>query len=1032
MKKTFYHDGQKCPHFKKLHKIVAVLIIFMFVGTSFVLSATEFQQRTVTGTVTDATSGESLPGVSIVLKGTSVGTSTNIDGKYSLSVPGPDAILVFSFVGYNTEETTVQNRTEVNVALIPSLEMLEELIVVGYGTQRRVDLTGSVTRVTMDDKATSPTLNVAQALSGVAAGVSVQKRGRAGGEPNIEIRGRTSLSGSRTPLFVVDGIIYNGSIGNININDVESIDILKDASAAAVYGSRSANGVVIITTKKGKTDKPVISFNGYQGVQDMTNNPMRVMNGQEYATRLTDYYYQQTLYNWYRTNPTSSAGKPASPDYSNREALAARLRTGEERDNFLAGNETDWVKESLQLGRLANYSLSVAGTSNNTNYYLSGGYTSEQGIMKNDTWDRFTLHSNLENNVTDWLTVGLITSYSHQDNSGVSAELHNARRVSPWATNATGADRAMFLTNEVYMPHPLNGLLINHMDKRDNLFMVGSTKVTIPWVEGLSYEFNYSNTFYNRHINQFQPITTPGGVNNRGHAQKTPEQRREWILNNIVTYRRSFGDHQVNSTLLYSRENRQNQWSRLTAQGFDNDVLGFNRMQLGTIVNVESSAWEENSISYMARAHYSYLNRYMITGTIRQDGFSGFGPEQKFATFPSVSVGWVVSDEAFMGGLDGLYLKLRTSYGANGNQGIGRYSSFSTMASNAYVFGPQTSISVWPNALGNASLGWEKTTSFNIGADYGILNQRISGSIDVYQAETTDVLVRRALPRTSGYENVWANLGAIENRGIEMDLRTVNFEGDFRWESSFIFSLNRDKITKLYGDENDRDVGNSWFVGESITAIYDYEMAGGVWTEEDLYSGNILAGWYPGQFRYVDQDGDGLITGEDRAIIGNRAPSYRFSINNNFSYKNFTLSVFVNSVQGGKNGYMENNADVLNVLFRSDDVLRVNASAVRPYWTPENGVTNATGVYNTPRVSSGIWQSRSFVRLQDVQLSYTFGPGLLGRLNLQGSQFYIASQNLYTWTNWSGWDPETFRTDNNFERNSPLMRNVTAGFRFSL
>jgi TonB-dependent starch-binding outer membrane protein SusC len=291
MKKTFYHVGQKCPHFKKLHKILAVLIIFMFVGASSVLAATEFQQRTVTGTVTDATTGESLPGVSIVLKGTSVGTSTNIDGKYSISVPGPGAILVYSFIGYNTEELTAQDRAEINVALVSSLEILEELIVVGYGVQRRVDLTGAVTRVTMEDKATSANLNVAQALSGAAAGISVQKRGRAGGEPTIEIRGRTSLSGSRTPLFVVDGIIYNGSIGNININDVESIDILKDASAAAVYGSRSANGVVIITTKKGKSDKPVISFNGYQGVQDMTNNPMRVMNGQEYTTRLTDYYY---------------------------------------------------------------------------------------------------------------------------------------------------------------------------------------------------------------------------------------------------------------------------------------------------------------------------------------------------------------------------------------------------------------------------------------------------------------------------------------------------------------------------------------------------------------------------------------------------------------------------------------------------------------------------------------------------------------------------------------------------------------------
>jgi len=1003
--------------------ISALIIILLFV-TSGLFAGTALQQIVVTGTVTDASTGVSLPGVNIIIQGTTTGAITDMDGKYSIEVPGPEAVLMYSFVGYHTVELPVGDRRSIDVVLTPATEMLDELIVIGYGVQRRSDLTGSVTRVSMDDMAARTDVNISQALSGAAAGVNVSRSGGAGSEPSVEIRGRTSLSASATPLIVLDGIIYNGRIGDININNVASIDILKDASAAAVYGSRSANGVILISTKRGQTDKPVISFNGYAGYQDMTNNPMRVMNGDEFVRRLTDYYYQQDLYSWYATNPTSSAGKPATPDYSPQN-MAPRLRSTEERENYLAGIETDWVDQTLQIGRLQNYSLSASGQADRINYFVSGGYTNEEGIRINDNFDRYTLHANLNTDITDWLSVELITSYSHMDYSGEPSNLGHARNASPWATNRIGEPEwDMHLTGEVYMQMPLNNLQIISDNKRDNLFMVGSTTIDIPWIEGLSYEFNYSNTFINGHNNRFWPNTIPGGAANNGQARKEPWQQRNWIFNNIVTYRRNFGDHQVHSTLLYSREHRNNQWSYLNAQGFDNPTLGYNRMSLGTIVDINSSAWEENSLSYMGRINYTYLSRYLLTATIRQDGFSGFGPENKWAIFPSVSLGWVTSDEDFFN-VDGLYLKLRTSYGQTGNQGIGRYSSFSRMGTTAYVFGSQTAVGVFPNTLGNAGLGWETTTSFNVGADFGILNQRIAGSIDLYQAETTDVLVERALPSMTGYGSVWTNIGGIDNKGIELELRTLNLDGVLRWESQFVFSLNRDKITKLYGEDDDRDIGNSWFVGEPISAIYDYEMAGGVWTEEELYSGNIYPGWYPGQFRYVDHTGSNSIQPEDRTIVGYTTPSHRFSLNNALSYRNFRLSFFINAVQGGSNYYLANNQSVLNVDWRSDNVLRINASAVRPYWTPENGVDNATGVYNSPPVSSGIYQSRSFVRLQDVSLSYNFSSEMLNSINVDAFQIYIASKNTYTWTNWSGWDPETGTS------NTPLMRNITAGFRVS-
>lgn len=1025
MKVSPYHEVALLCYLKKFFLDLKILVVVLMLGVSTTISGFELQQITVTGTVTDESTGELMPGVNVIIKGTAMGALTGLDGKYSLAVTDPNSVLVFSFIGYNTVEVPVSGRTTLNVALVSTTTALDEVIVTGYGTQKKSDLTGSVVRVSMDEKATLANLNLSQAMSGTTAGVNVNGTGLAGSDPSLSVRGRTSLSASDAPLIVLDGIIYNGSISNININDIESVDILKDASAAAVYGSRSANGVMLITTKKGKSEKPQISFNMYYGYQDMTNNPMRVMDAEEYAIRLTDYYYQQDLYAWYKTKPTSAEGKPVRPDVTNRELVASRLRTQEERDNYLAGNEIDWVDEVLQIAPIQNYNLSMSGRSDRSNYYASASYTNEEGIQLNDEFSRITLHSNLESKITDWLTVGLNASYSSRDYSGLEADLADARTCSPLANNKIGLPNYdMYLTGEAYMPFPLNNLYVDHADIRNDLLLVGNARITIPWVEGLSYEFNYSNNYYTRKYNRFYPNTVPEGSGNKGSAIKNPSEERNWIYNNIITYLRTFGNHQVNATLLYSQEGRNAESSTITASGFDNPVLGYNNVSLGTTVTVGSTAWKENSISYMARINYSFMNRYLLTATIRRDGFSGFGPNNKFANFPSVSLGWVVSDESFLSGADWLYLKLRTSYGLNGNQGIGRYSSFSRIAANFYVYGPTTSIAVYPSSLGNADLGWETTASFNVGIDFGLFNRRINGSLDLYQAQTTDVLVSRALPPTTGYPSVWTNIGAIDNKGIEFELNSINLTGKLGWETNFVFSLNRDKISKLYGDENDKDVGNSWFVGEPISAIYDYEMMGGLWTEAELYAGQTYNNWYPGQYKYVDQNGDGVIEPNlDRKVIGYRTPSYRWSLNNTFSYKNFTFSFFINSVQGGQKYFLENNASVVNVDFRSDNVLRINASAVRPYWTPDNDVNNATGVYNTPAQASGIYESRSFVRLQDVSLAYSFSPQLLNTLKLSACQVFVSSKNPYVWTKWSGWDPETGTS------NSPLMRNITAGFR---
>ncbi len=1000
----------------------------------FLSSILTFAQQTViTGKVIDS-SGESLPGVTVVLKGTTQGTVTDIDGVFRLPNVKAEDVILFSFVGMVAQEITVGSQTVINVKMVADAIGLDEVIAVGYGTMRKSDLTGSVARVSFDDKSLQSNMNILQTLSGASAGINVQQSGAAGGEPDFSIRGKTSLSASDKPLIVLDGIIYNGAIADINVSDVKSVDVLKDASAAAVYGSRSANGVVLITTKQGSSEKPQVNFNMYYGFQDITNTPMKVMNADQYAIRLTDYYYQQNLYTWYKTNPTSATGKPVRPDVTDRTVVASTLRTQEEKDNYLAGNEIDWVDEVLQIAPIQNYNLSYSGKSKSTNYYVSGSYANEEGVLQNDKFSRFTLRSNIESEINEWLTLGINTAYSYRDYSGISASLTEAREGSPLANNKIGqADYDMYLTGESYMVYPLVNLYADNSDIRNNLFIVGSAQIKIPWVKGLSVDLNYSNTYDTWNNFSFWPSTHPDGSGNSGLGRKDHVEERSWINNNILNYVRSFGDHNVSATFLYSREHSQANSSRLQATGFENQELGYNGLGLGTLSTVSTTAndgtWEEDGISYMGRVNYSFKSRYYLTGTVRRDGYSGFGANNKFADFPSVSLGWVLSEESFLDGVNFPYMKLRTSYGINGNQGLGRYKSFSTMSTLSYVYGAETSIGVYPSSsLGNDDLKWEKTASLNFGVDFAFMDQRISGSLDLYNANTTDVLVQRALPATAGYANVYTNIGGINNKGIEIMLNTLNVEqNDFKWTSNLTFSLNRNEITKLYGDENDADVGNEWFVGESISAQYDYEMAGGVWTEEELYSGQTYAGWYPGQFKYVDQNDDGVIEStNDRTIVGYEDPNFRFSINNTLTYKQFSLNFLLNSITGGNGYYIMDNTSVLNTNFRSDNVYRMNMSAVRPYWTPDNGVNNATGIYNSPAVSSGVYQSRGFIRLQDISLSYQFDKSVLNRLKLNNLLVYVSGKNLYTWTKWSGWDPETGTSD------TPLMRSFTVGLKLAL
>ncbi|MDR1331345.1 MAG: TonB-dependent receptor [Tannerella sp.] len=1004
-------------------------------------------RKTVTGSVVDD-GGEAIIGANIMEKGTVNGTVTDVDGRFSLTV-ADDALLQVSFIGYITQEVRILSGSgaPLTIKLLEDALALEEVVVVGYGTMKKSDLTGSVVSVNMNAKEMAANVNLSQALQGYVAGVNVGSASRAGEPGAISIRGQTSLSANDEPLIVVDGIIYNGSMTDIDVNDIEKIDILKDASAAAVYGSRSANGVIIISTKRGESDKPLFNFNAYYGMQDMAQTPRtKVMNGDQYALRLVDQnYYQYDLLPWYRTNPTSAEGRPARIDVNDRALVAQSLRSQEERDNYLAGREVNWMDLLSSAAPVQSYSLSVSGKTDRTNYYLSGTFISQDGIIDGDDFKRYTIRANFDNHITDWFTIGLNTALSRLDYSGyynneetVSADgfyniagMTYALRASPLAnvTDANG-NFPIYLANETVQRHPLVNRNIDDSDIANRAFLVLSAKIDVPFVQGLHYELNYSESFNSRNQNDFFPTTTFEGSSFNNYGTKILTSGRDWIVNNIVSYANTFNKvHSLSGTLLYSAEKRSEEKNILVAYGFQNPVLGYDALNLGETQSIRAdkpgkTVWEEASISYMARVNYAYDSKYLLTGTYRRDGYSGFGSNRKYAGFPSVSAAWVLSRESWLenvGWLD--HLKFRLSYGLNGNQGIGRYASLSKMESTAYVFGSNTAVGVYPNVMGNADLGWESTASTNAGIDFVAFDQRLSAEIDVYSSKTDDVLVERNIPRATGYEKVWTNIGGLSSRGIEATLTSVNVKShDFRWQTKLLFALNRDEITGLY-DGLDRDLSNSWFVGEPINTLYGY-VVDGIWQESDLFSGNIMSGYYPGMYRLSDLNGDGSVdANNDRTILGYKSPNYRFGIDNTFNYRDFSLSFFINSIQGGNGYYMENVADLIIPCTDVDFARRANRPAIYDYWTPENPVNNVPAMYYLPPLRPGYYMSRSFVRLQDVSLAYNFRKSMLSRLNINNLQLYVSGKNLYIWTKWPGWDPEDDHT--------PQMRSVIGGVKLS-
>jgi len=704
-----------------------------------------------------------LRGATVTVLATNLSVQTNAKGEFTINVPDAKAVLSITMIGYESQQVNVGLGNSINILLIKTQQSLDQVIVVGYGTQKKSDVTGTVVRVTTERTAELPNYNILQSLQGRVPGLNVTSPDRPGENPGLSIRGTNSISARTSPLIVVDGIIYNGNLSDFNANDIASVDVLKDASAAAVYGSRAANGVLLITTKTGSTEKPQFNFNTYYGWQN-PDHLIQVLNGPGYLQKVLDF-----------RQATRLTADPAQID---------SYLTVAEAENHKKGLTTNWMDRVVRTRVINNYHLDVSGRSNKTNYYMSGTYFKQDGIVINDDFKRISLNLNLTNRITDWYAVAVKSMFSTQDLSGREASLTDAYRQSPYGNfydeNGPGG-YALLPVGDAIGIHPFANTLIQNKDIRTSLWGLFSSNLDVPFIPGLKWTMNISSNLRNIKINEFlDNRSSTAGIVANGIGTKNVREFLDWTVDNIINYRKTFGKpHSLDITLLYSREFSRLDSSVLTGRNFFSQSTGYNNLAIAQVQQINSDYSDQNSITYMGRINYGYDNRYAITLTTRRDGFSGFSQNNKYAVFPSVALGWTASNERFMKNISWLnYLKLRLSYGKNGNQAVGRYQSLARIASGQYLFDQQSVTTIFVNSIANNDLTWETTTTRNTGIDFSILKQRVSGSIDVYSSNTNDILLQRALPQTSGFNDIFTNVGKVHNHGVELSLNTINFKND--------------------------------------------------------------------------------------------------------------------------------------------------------------------------------------------------------------------------------------------------------------
>lgn len=987
-------------------------------------------QKTVSGTVVDV-NNEPLIGVSVSVKNQAMlGTVTDGEGNYTLQVPDAKATLVFSYIGFRTFETVVGNRELIRVRMEEDNQLLEEVVVVGYGTMKKKDLTGAVGTIDGEVLAKEQPNTLQDMLRtgvpGLSMGIATDAKGNAG---SILIRGKNSFRDSNTPLLVLDGVIYYGELTDINPNDVERIDVLKDASSAAVYGAKAANGVILVTTKRGQAGKPVIRFSATLGASFRNGLP-ETYKGKDYIR------YRQAVME--SQNAGRPAGFYADPSHLSNTELAAWMAldgsSGDptdvwfsrlalapvERDNYKAGRVTDWEDLTYRTAFNQDYTVSVSGKKDDLSYYTSLNYLKNESNIRGGGYSAVRARFNLESKATSFLTYGINTQFTSRDEGYVGVSGSGYRTASPYGDiyDADGKLKA-YVNDNNNQPNPLiDAAYTDRINDINNLNASVYLKVDLPlgFTLQTTYSPRYQWTTYLNHRSTEHPLW----ANSTETAVRKMTKQFYWQWDNTLKWNKTFGKHALDATFLINWEKLQNWSEQMTNSGFQpSDVLGAHGIAWGTNPVVTSDDNVQTGDALMGRIHYVYDNRYLVTATYRRDGYSAFGQNNPRAGFPSVAVGWVFSEERFFPKNDWFdYGKLRFSWGQNGNRDIGMYEALMRLEPRKYNYIDALSGKVidvnsyYAYRMANKDLKWESTSSFDLGLDFGLIGSRITGSFDVYKKITNDLLVSRELPDIIGYGSVMSNIGEVQNVGVELMLNSTNIDTKkFSWTTSFGFSYNKNRINKLYGlmenildaegnvigQKEADDIQNQRFIGKSIDEIWDYKILG-VWQEDEREEAAEY-GLSPGDFKLLDKDGNYRYDSTDKEFLGSKVPKYRLSMRNSFTFlENFNFSFNLYSYLG--------HYKTFNRALNNGALINTTNQIRNDYWTPGNPTNEYARLGAKTPVTFNVWRKANFVRLDNISLGYQFPKRLIQPLKLEALNMSLTMKNMAYISCWPGEDPE--------------------------
>ncbi|MEB2774103.1 TonB-dependent receptor [Algoriphagus sp. D3-2-R+10] len=964
------------------------VVFFLLLSVSYSWA----QEVQVTGTIYDET-GQPLPGATVLVKGTTTGTTSDLDGKYSISCPA-DGTLVFSFIGYNPTEKVVGNQTVLDVNLIPDLADLEEIVVVGYGTAKKSQLTGAISSVGSKEIQELPITDARQALQGRAAGVDVTQPGsKPGSAPQVRIRGRRSFNASNEPLYVIDGIPVTGGMNDINPQDITSMEVLKDASATAIYGSRGSNGVVLITTKRGNVGKTVVSFDSYYGVNKELGK-IDVFNGPEFAE--------------YKRESRRASGEypegPATP--ASDESLFEPI----ELDGLATGRSTDYVGGLLRNGAIQSHQIGISGGSDKTTFFVSGNFFKDKGVIINQDYTRYTFRANIDHRINKKIKFGTSTLVSYSERNGENFNpLGGALAENPLGKPYDEDGNLIFLpTSDGLRTNPFAEIVPGaQQDLTKNYRIFNSIFINYDIIPGLTYRLVFGPDLTISRNGRFTGSQTNARRGGDATGSVNDEFTFNYTLENILTYNKSFNEvHNLNFTALQSIQKDRYEQTTVSVLGIPAESQFYHRLgDASQITGANTNLREWALMSFMGRLNYDYKNKLLFTATLRADGSSRFGSNNRFGYFPSVAVGWNLHSESFLQNSSTIdQLKFRVSYGSIGNQAIDPYQTQALLGRTSYAFDNTAAFGYRPSSIGNPDLRWETSTTFNAGLDFALWKSRVFGSIEYYITNTSDLLAPQPLPNSIGFGGFITNIGETQNRGIELTLSTLNMEkGDFMWSTDLIFTKNTEEIISL---PNGDDISAGRFIGQPLTIFYDLKKIG-IWQLDELDEATSY-GSVPGEIKIEDRNGDGVINSEDRQFLGSAVADFAMGMTNRFNFKGFDLSFFIYGRFGSmlRSQFHTGN----NTLAGRYNNLDVN------YWTPNNPSND----YPRPNVnqesakyaSSMEYFDGTFIKVRNINFGYNFTPEAAKRIGMTSLRIYTSIQQPFIFANYrsehKGIDPEVF------------------------